>query len=208
MSLTPAQQETRLIHGDATRDRTAPEYTAWTNMRHRCTSPNWPRFAAYGGRGIRVCERWSSYAAFLADMGRRPSPKHSLDRIDNNGNYEPGNCRWATRSQQARNMRSNHFVVIDGESATLMEWAERSGLDVGCIKGRLKRGLSGLSLLDPASHIRQGEAVRSSKLTLAIVRLIRAMAAQGRRHADMAKEFGVAQPTISDVVSRRTWRLE
>ncbi len=208
MSLTPEQQEARLIHGDATRDRTAPEYTAWTNMRHRCTSPKWPRFDAYGGRGIRVCERWGSYAAFLADMGRRPSPRHSLDRINNDGNYEPGNCRWATRSEQARNMRSNHLVIIDGESATLTEWSERSGVEVACIKGRIKRGLVGRSLLDPGSHIRRGEAVRSSKLTSEIVRLIRAMAMKGRRHSDMAKEFGVAQPTISDVVSRRTWRSE
>lgn len=85
--------------------RTA-EYRAWLQLIQRCTVPQNPKYPSYGGRGIRVCDRWrNSFEAFLSDMGKRPSPDLSIDRINNDGNYEPGNCRWATRSQQARNTR-------------------------------------------------------------------------------------------------------
>ena len=96
-----------LKHGEA--HRTA-EYRAWKAMKERCSYPSHVRFDRYGGRGIEVCERWrNSYEAFLADMGRKPSPKHSLDRHpDNNGNYEPGNVRWATPSEQAWNKRKQN----------------------------------------------------------------------------------------------------
>ncbi len=98
---------TNLQHGDARPGRQAPEYLAWIAMRVRCTNPKAQAWRRYGGRGIQVCERWMwSYEAFLADVGRRPSPKHSIDRIDNDGHYEPGNVRWATRSQQNANQRS------------------------------------------------------------------------------------------------------
>lgn len=86
--------------------RDEPEFAAWRGMRHRCNSPKNSAWKNYGGRGIKVCERWqSSYEAFLADVGRRPSPTHSLDRIDVNGNYEPDNVRWATRDEQSQNQR-------------------------------------------------------------------------------------------------------
>jgi len=93
-------------HGDATGGRVTPEYISWRAMLRRCSDPKHERFKHYGGRGIKVCERWrESYVAFLADMGRRPSPKHSIDRIDGDGDYEPSNCRWATRSEQERNKK-------------------------------------------------------------------------------------------------------
>lgn len=91
-------------HGDAPRAGKRTEYAIWRSMKARCANPKDRRFNDYGGRGIRVCDRWrNSYPAFLADVGRRPSSAHSIDRIDNNGHYEPGNVRWATPEQQAAN---------------------------------------------------------------------------------------------------------
>jgi hypothetical protein len=96
-----------LKHGEANKPTApiaTPEYRAWRGMINRCYQPSSERFSRYGGRGIVVCDRWHhSFENFLADMGRKPSPKHSIDRIDNDGNYEPGNCRWATASEQQRN---------------------------------------------------------------------------------------------------------
>jgi hypothetical protein len=94
------------IHGEA-RPNLTVEYKAWIAMKDRCCNPNCKAFRNYGSRGIAVCERWlKSYPAFLADVGRRPSPQHSIDRINNDGNYEPGNVRWATKNQQNSNRRS------------------------------------------------------------------------------------------------------
>jgi hypothetical protein len=110
-------------------------------MIQRCTNPNVPCHSNYGARGIAVCPRWrESFAAFLADMGRRPSSEHSIDRINNDGNYEPGNCRWATEDEQRRNRRVSHFITVDGESATLSEWAIRFRIGKSTIRERLKRG--------------------------------------------------------------------
>jgi len=119
-----------------------PEYRAWRAIRGRCNSPSYTFYEYYGGRGIRVCERWSNFADFLADIGPRPSSKHSIDRIDNNGDYEPGNCRWATRIEQARNTRHSNRITFEGVTRSRPEWAERTGLTIECIRGRQRRGWS------------------------------------------------------------------
>ncbi len=118
------------------------EYRLWKGMIHRCHNTNAPNYPQYGGRGICVCERWrNSLEAFLADMGERPSMEHSLDRYpDQNGNYEPGNVRWATHQQQQRNIRSNVNLTLNGETLCLSEWAARTGINDSTIADRLRKG--------------------------------------------------------------------
>lgn len=118
-----------------------PEYKAWVAMRSRCTRPTNPAWDDYGGRGITVCKRWlESFAAFYEDMGPRPSEDHSLDRIDNNRGYYPHNCRWATSLTQNHNLRSNHRVTHEGETLTLAEWSERTGIPKSVLGKRIHAG--------------------------------------------------------------------
>lgn len=121
--------------------RRRPEYKVWGAIIERCENPHSDHFDRYGGRGIRMCRRWrESFAAFLADMGARPSPQHWIERIDNDGHYEPVNCKWATRAEQARNRSNNRLITFCGESLPLVTWAERTGLSKATIEGRLRRG--------------------------------------------------------------------
>lgn len=119
-----------------------PEHKSWAAMIDRCYNPKRRDFPGWGGRGIAVCQRWKdSYFAFLADMGRRPTIKHSLDRFpDVNGNYEPGNVRWATAREQANNRRSNRLLEFRGEVKTLAEWAYALGFKHGVLHSRLLLG--------------------------------------------------------------------
>lgn len=115
-------------------------YKIWCSMRYRCTRPSTINYPLYGGRGITVCDRWSSFEAFLADMGHAPDGQ-SIDRYpDKDGNYEPSNCRWATHVEQNRNMRSNRIIVFDGQSYCVTEWEERLSLPKGIISVRLQNG--------------------------------------------------------------------
>lgn len=128
------------IHGAARRGLLTPEYRTWKSMLGRCRIKTSTSYKHYGARGISVCERWSSFENFLADMGRRPSPMHSIDRIDNDGNYEPGNCRWATTNVQSRNTRRSvasplavdliRYMRRRRSHATDIAWAFGVGSDV------------------------------------------------------------------------------
>lgn len=116
------------------------EHRAWVNMNFRCTNSSCRGFENYGGRGIRVCTEWrESFEAFFRDMGPRPSAKHSLDRIDNDGNYEPGNVRWALSRQQNSNKRDVVPVTYRGETMPLMEWSRRLGIHQATLWARLFR---------------------------------------------------------------------
>lgn len=115
-------------------------------MIERCRNPNNPAFKHYGGRGITVCEKWLSFEAFLADMGERPAGL-SIDRIEVNGNYEPGNCRWATDREQMNNRRNSIRVEIDGVELPLTEACERFGLIYATVYSRIRSGLHPLAAL-------------------------------------------------------------
>lgn len=120
----------------------SPTYSSWQSMKNRCLNPNEPSYARYGARGITVCDRWLEFANFLADMGERPAGT-SLDRWPNAaGNYEPGNCRWATPTEQALNRRSNVILTVGGVSRHLMEWARITGVPQPLISDRIRRGWS------------------------------------------------------------------
>ncbi len=114
------------------------EYKIWTAMKKRCNSTD-PRVKAYyADRGIKVCERWENFENFLEDMGNRPSPKHSIDRVDGNGNYCPENCRWATDHEQKRNRSDNVVLEFDGKRLCVADWAKETGIGVYTLHNRLK----------------------------------------------------------------------
>ena len=116
------------------------EYNAWHSMKHRCYNPKTAHYKNYGGRGIRICLRWQkSFAAFLADMGPRPAGT-SIDRTDNDGNYTPKNCRWATTKEQARNTRRNVWITVNSERLTLSDWAHHLGVSRQMIDARIRAG--------------------------------------------------------------------
>lgn len=120
-----------------------PEYHVWCGMKKRCNDPKDSHYHRYGGRGIRVCERWArSFEHFIADMGRRPTWRHSLDRIDGDGDYAPENCRWATPKQQGSRTSRVQHLTVDGVTRNLSEWAEQVGGTRTIIRKRLARGWS------------------------------------------------------------------
>jgi len=120
----------------------SPEYNSWRGMRYRTTNTDAPNWHMYGGRGIKCCEKWGRFENFFADMGKMPSKTHTIDRIDNEGDYTPDNCRWATHKQQARNRRSNHILTYKGRSLCVTEWAEIIGIKPNTIFYRISKGSS------------------------------------------------------------------
>lgn len=116
------------------------EFKTWVAMKKRCTNPSYKNYPLYGGRGITVCKEWyDSFETFYKDLGPRPSPKHSIDRIDVNGNYEPSNCKWSTNKEQSRNKRNNHNVTYNGETKCISAWAEQLGIRKDTLRLRLKQ---------------------------------------------------------------------
>lgn len=125
-------------HGEASSATVTSEYRIWRGMMARCLNVKNTAWVDYGGRGITVCNRWLTYENFLADMGRKPSPEHSLDRRNNDLGYSPDNCRWSTKKVQARNRRSSTAIEFKGEVKTIAEWAEVTGMTVSTITQRIR----------------------------------------------------------------------
>ena len=134
----------QLRHGGASKTNgVSPEYRAWADMRQRCKNPRNRNFPNYGGRGIGVDPRWDcSFEAFLADVGHRPSADHTIDRVDVDGDYAPGNVRWATDEQQRRNTRRSVLLTFQGRTQCVEDWADELGIHKSTIGGRLRSGWS------------------------------------------------------------------
>lgn len=140
-------------HGHVIGGKPTRIYRIWEGMRDRCNNPNNPRYSRYGGRGIKVCKRWDVFENFLADMVEVPSHRHSIDRIDNDGDYSPENCRWATDHQQSRNHSRNRFFTHDGKTMCLKDWAMHVGVNVNTLRQRLERGITFADAIKPTDSV-------------------------------------------------------
>lgn len=177
-----------------------PEYKAWVSMIQRCTNPKARGYERYGGRGISVCSRWSeSFEVFFKDMGRRPTPGHSLDRFPKpDGNYEPGNVRWATAKEQARNTSKNHLVRAGDLNLTIAEWSERTGLLKTTIRERLKRGWEAEHAvgLKPDRHRSHVMPRKSTKRHSRGADAAQYAKAQNVSLAEAARKYGISKPAV------------
>lgn len=152
-------------HGMGSHGKRPPEYSVWIGMKDRCRNKNSTNYKNYGGRGITVCDRWmNSFVNFLSDMGHRPSSKHEIDRINTNGNYEPCNCRWASRSQNQRNKRNNRMLVYDGISLPVSQWADKLGIPARILRGRIRIGWPDYLVISTPQRTRRApRIIRTSK---------------------------------------------
>lgn len=124
------------------------EYRIWRAIKSRCLNPNSDAYNYYGGRGIGMFPAWANcFMTFFNDMGSRPTKMHTVERINNGGDYEPSNCVWATRKQQANNKRNNKILTINGRQKTLAQWADLTGINESAIRARIRRGDSGARLI-------------------------------------------------------------
>lgn len=170
-------------HGKAN----SPEYAIWAAMRNRCTNPNDRNYKNYGGRGITLCERWQAFPSFYADMGSRPSSRHSIERLDNNGHYSPDNCKWATVEEQQLNRRTARLLTFKGETCNLAIWAKRTGLSVTCILHRLNAGWTvARALTEPSTS----PMIRNQKLLT--------LKGESLPIAEWARRTGINRATIQD----------
>lgn len=117
--------------------KTLPEYTVWKQIKGRCNNIKSKSYADYGGRGIKMCERWERFTVFLDDMGRRPTLQHTIERVNNDLGYAPDNCKWATRVEQNNNKRSNRRFTFEGETLTIAQWSRRVNIPYHSLYKRL-----------------------------------------------------------------------
>jgi len=178
-----------MAEANSTRLTDLPEYWVFHDMRKRCLCVSRENYRNYGGRGIAVCAEWQSFKAFYRDMGPRPSPKHTIERIDNDGDYEPNNCRWATRAEQLRNTRCTHFITFNGITLCLTDWAKRLGMSRSALDSRLSRGWPLERAMTPRCTGRQ---ITFHGTTQSL--------------AKWAREIGINQTTLSERLEK--WPIE
>lgn len=158
------------VHGHNRRGTRTPEYYSWKSMMERCYYPKHKSYLNYGGRGITVCDSWhtfNNYLTYLPSLGPKPSPKHTPDRIENNGNYEPGNMKWSDKGEQARNRRSNIILTYNGQTKTITEWAESLNIYASTIRKRLDNGWSiEKALTEPSRKTPYDEAMSRNRLSV------------------------------------------
>lgn len=130
----------RARHGETRGGVLTAEFRAWSGMKDRCENPSAEKYPRYGGRGIKVCEKWQKYENFLSDMGRKPTPKHSIERVDNDKGYDPDNCIWATAEVQANNKSTTRILVFEGRSQSLTQWAREFGIKRSAMRRLVRNG--------------------------------------------------------------------
>jgi hypothetical protein len=190
-------------------------HRSWSSMMQRCYGVNNPNYPRYGGRGLFVCARWHVFEMFLKDMGTRPRGK-SIERLDNDKGYEPSNCKWGTRIEQANNTSRSRRVTYKGKTMTVSQWARHLRVDPNMIYTRLFRGCPVEDVLRPAWSVRKerdhnsyahGEAMgKAVKLTRCCVDFIRAVCAHGAKPKLVAPLFGVSHWNIYNILSGKSWR--
>lgn len=186
-----------------------PEHIIWRSMLQRCRDRNSTKYTSYGGRGISICDRWLIFENFLTDMGHRPTPHHSIDRIDNDGNYCPENCRWATQKQQARNKRRTIRVEIEGTSIALADYCEANNLNHAIIRQRIARGTPIEIALQAAKikpRVYSGDQHWQKKLTSSAVAEIKQLLSSGLSQQKIGERFGVSQTCIHYIATGKQWR--
>lgn len=149
----PSCAAQRKLNSVTTHGKTnSPEYAIWTAMKSRCHNQNTIHYADYGGRGIKVCDRWkNSFENFFFDMGCKPDGM-TIDRINNDGDYDPKNCKWASRLDQSNNKRNNRIITINGESMTLSQWSKKCKVGESTIRKRLSYGKTDFDLIKPTGN--------------------------------------------------------
>lgn len=185
------------------------EESSYRNMLSRCNNPNATGYKYYGGRGIKVCQRWQDdFYNFLHDMGRRPD-RHSLDRLDYDGDYTKENCRWATWQEQARNTTRNHVISYRGVSKSVCEWSEELNIKSNTIIYRLRRGWPVAEALEKEDRIcpyaikfeETGESYRG-RLTEEDIAVIEKEISKGTSQADLAERFQIDNSNISRLLTK------
>lgn len=192
-------------HGSAAAENPA-EYTAWFNMVSRCHKSHHPSFSDYGARGITVCEQWrESFSQFLHDIGKRPSGKHSIERVDNMDGYRPGNCVWATISEQNRNTRRTKKITFNGETKCMSDWARQAGIHPQTLKQRIETIGMAQAMSLPVRHRKHNDVKRRVVLTELLVKEIRSRHAAGETYRAIANSLNVSPDTVAAAGNGRSW---